>query len=654
MTKRRKRLIEVAFPLEEVSEHSRREKNVRQGHISTLHIWWARRPLAACRAFIYESLIDDPGDDTEREELLKEVADLASWDAVRHPERVVRAKEQGGSGLTGKELLDRARKRILDCNGGKPPRLLDPFAGGGAIPLEALRLGCEVEASDLNPVAVLILKATAEYPQKYNQPNSRPVPGYIHEAEKQRESGQQSFFDGDLVEAYRKSPLTTDVRYWGNWMLERAREELAEFYPPDPDGSVPVAYLWSRTVPCPNCKAEMPLLRQYWLAQRANKKVALSPVLDRRSNRVTFEIVQGDHVRGDPREATATLGDTICLLCRQVLKNVDVRRAAKAGQMRAEMTAVVLQAQGPGGKRYRPPNGRDRDVYEMARRRLNDLRRGVNSGISLVPDEPMPTRAETTGGVVSAFGLDEYGKLFNDRQLLAITTFARLVSNAHDEMQTLGLPQDLAGAVTTYLALAVDRLADYNSALSRWGNDDEGVTNTFGRQALPMVWDYGEANAIGRFGGSWESLLGGQLLAIPEGVSASPFSVSLADARTARSGGFSACITDPPYYDAINYAHLSDFFFVWLKRSLQAVHPDLLSLPLTPKARSDRDERAEQQFSARWRKPSSSRTSIICRGYGRRVSCDEGECVERSRSGRRICPHRSGRVGDTDRRAPRR
>ena len=153
-TARRKRLIEVAFPLEEVSAHSRREKNVRHGHISTLHIWWARRPLAACRAFIYASLVDDPENDAEREALLKEVADLASWDAVRHPERVVRAKADGGSGLTGTDLLERARRRILGCNDGKPPKLLDPFAGGGAIPLEGLRLGCEVEASDLNPVAV--------------------------------------------------------------------------------------------------------------------------------------------------------------------------------------------------------------------------------------------------------------------------------------------------------------------------------------------------------------------------------------------------------------------------------------------------------------------------------------------------------------------
>ena len=249
---RRKRLIEVAFPLEEVSAHSRREKNVRHGHISTLHIWWARRPLAACRAFIYASLVDDPGHDAQREELLKEVADLANWDAVRHPDRVVRQKADGGSGLTGTQLLERARRRILDDNDGRPPKLLDPFAGGGAIPLEGLRLGCEVEASDLNPVAVLILKGTLEYPQRYGQPDSRPVPAYIHQAA--AGNPQSGFTDGDPALAYRRNPLAADVRYWGRWMLERARKELAEFYPPDPDGSVPVAYLWSRTIPCPSCK----------------------------------------------------------------------------------------------------------------------------------------------------------------------------------------------------------------------------------------------------------------------------------------------------------------------------------------------------------------------------------------------------------------
>ena len=295
------------------------------GHISTLHIWWARRPLAACRAFLYASLVDDPATDAEREALLREVADLASWDAVRHPDKVVRAENEGGSGLTGTALLERARERILRDNDGAAPKLLDPFAGGGAIPLEGLRLGCEVEASDLNPVAVLILKGTLEYPQKYGQPDSRPV--RTTSARRDAADLQSGFGGGEGAEAYRRNPLAADVRYWGNWMLERARKELAAFYPPDPDGSVPVAYLWSRTIPCPSCHAEMPLIRQYWLARKPKKRVALEPMIDREGGRVDFRIVEGEGVTGKPEQATVARGDTKCLLCGQTVKAAQVRQA---------------------------------------------------------------------------------------------------------------------------------------------------------------------------------------------------------------------------------------------------------------------------------------------------------------------------------------
>ena len=469
-TTRRKRLIEVAFPLEEVSAHSRREKNVRHGHISTLHIWWARRPLAACRAFIYASLVDDPDSEAEREELLKEVADLASWDAVRHPDRVVRSKTEGGSGLTGTELLERARRRMLDCNDGKPPKLLDPFAGGGAIPLEGLRLGCEVEASDLNPVAVLILKGTVEYPQKYGQPNSRPVPDYIQKAASNTSQGR--FNDGDLVDAYRRNPLATDVRYWGNWMLEKAREELAEFYPPDPDGSVPVAYLWSRTIPCPSCRAEMPLIRQYWLARKDKKKVALEPVIDQENQRVDFKVVEGTNVTGNPAEATTSRGDTECLLCGQVVKAAQVRQASIAGKLSATLTAVALS-----------------------------------------------------------------------------------------------------------------RYADFACTLSKWKVDAEAVVGALAMQTLPMVWDYAEQAPLLGAGGSFSAMVdrvaSGMQTAVVSNYAAM---IEQRDARTERGEMFDCVLTDPPYYDSIDYAGLSDFFYVWLKRSLSfGSESQLFQLPLTPK-----------------------------------------------------------------------
>ena len=576
---RRKRLIEVAFPLEEVSAHSRREKNVRQGHISTLHIWWARRPLAACRAFIYASLVDDPPTDAEREELLKEIADLASWDAVRHPERVVRAKADGGSGLTGTQLLERARRRILDCNDGKPPKLLDPFAGGGAIPLEGLRLGCEVEASDLNPVAVLILKGTIEYPQKYGQPNSRPVPDYIVEA---ATGGVQArFADGDLTAAYRRNPLATDVRYWGHWMLEHAREELAEFYPPDPDGSVPIAYLWSRTIPCPSCRAEMPLIRQYWLARKDKKKVALKPVPNRANNRVDFRIVEGSNVTGDPAEATTSRGDTKCLLCGQVVKAAQVHESGREGKMGARPNAVVTTSKDSRGKAYREPTDHDASAYRAAEARLSQLIANGSDGLSLVPDEPVVYHPQYM--LVREYGLDEWGKLFNARQLLSLTTFARLVREAHTEMLREGLDPEYAQAVATYLGLAVDRQATRTSTGSFWDAGGGTVQQLLARQALPMVWDFAECAPLEDASGGFSTNIGTLVDAVAQQSFASYPGVVLArDARRPSVGTHDSTITDPPYYDSINYADLSDFFYVWLKRSVGFLHPDLLALPIDP------------------------------------------------------------------------
>ncbi len=579
---RRKRLIEVAFPLEEVSADARKDPYRGSPHPQTLHRWWARRPLAACRAFIYASLVDDPDSDTEREELLKEVADLASWDAVRHPDRIVRTEDEGGSGLTGTELLDRARRRILDDNGGKPPKLLDPFAGGGAIPLEGLRLGCEVEASDLNPVAVLILKGTIEYPQKYGQPYSRPVPDYILKAA--GNGSQSNYSDGDLAEDYRRNPLATDVRYWGHWMLDRAREELAQFYPPDPDGRVPVAYLWSRTIPCPNCDAEMPLIRQYWLARKPNKRVALKPVIDRKNKRVDFQVVRGPDVSGDPAEATTSRGDTRCLLCGQVVKAAQVHEAGRAGTMDAHLTTVVLGTSGKSGKRYRSAEQRDLVIFNHAETAAADLGDGFLNDLPAVPDEPLSYHPQYM--LVREYGLDQWGKLFNPRQLLALTTFARLSGEAYRSMLIENLDAEYAAAVTTYLGLATSRLSSEHSTLSRWNPSGEKVQGALGLQGFPMVWDFAEPNP-------WGKSVGDARTAILLASSSIKFSsrttmpivanVGARDARQSSGRYFNVIVTDPPYYDSINYADISDFFYVWLKRLIGFLHTELLALPLTPK-----------------------------------------------------------------------
>ena len=602
MTERRKRLIEVAFPLEEVSAHSRREKNIHHGHISTLHIWWARRPLAACRAFIYASLVNDPETDAEREALLDEIADLASWDAVRHPEKppakATPNARYGGTGLTGTELLERARERILRDNGDKPPKLLDPFAGGGAIPLEGLRLGCEVEASDLNPVAVLILKGTLEYPQQYAQQDSRPVPDYIRAAEV---TGPQSgLVEGDLSAEYRRNPLAADVRYWGNQVLECARKELAEFYPPESDGRVPVAYLWSRTIPCPSCSAEMPLNRQFWLARKPKKKVALEPIIDHEARRVDFRVVEGRDVMGSPEQATTSRGDARCLLCGQVVKSAEVRQAGIEGKLGATLTAVALADPKARGKSYRQAVDTDWQPYQAASNRIQALAANRTSPLSLVPDEPIDPK--TLGLRVDAFGIDQWSKLFNDRQLLTLATLLDLVRSAHSEMINLGMDSEYTQAVSTYLSLALSRYVDFACTLSKWKPDAEAVVGALAMQTLPMVWDYAEQAPLMGAGGSFLAMVDRVASGLDAAVvSKIPATVTWMDARIERGNMFDVVLTDPPYYNSIDYAGLSDFFYVWLKRaSLFGSQSELMQLPLAPKRqqaimaseKNDSDERA--------------------------------------------------------------
>ena len=306
----------------------------------------------------------------------------------------------------------------------------------------------------------------------------------------------------------------------------------------------------------------------------------MEPDIDRENNRVDFKVVEGSNVSGDPAEATTSRGDTKCLLCEQVVKADHVKEAGKKGNMSATMTAVVTTGSS-GGKSYRDDKVRDVAAFHAAADALSRITATHMHDLPLIPDEPL---AEDPRGIwCYLYGLDTFGKLFNARQLLALTTFARLVGEAHAEMLRHGLDEDYTRAVATYLGFALDRLADYNATVSRWGNDDEGITNTFARQGIPMVWDYGEANPIGNSGGSWASLISGQLRAIDTTVvSRGRGAVGQSEASRPREH-IQAILTDPPYYDAINYANISDFFYVWLKRSIGFLHPDLLALPLTPK-----------------------------------------------------------------------
>ncbi|MGB9792624.1 MAG: DUF1156 domain-containing protein, partial [Thermacetogeniaceae bacterium] len=331
--------IETTFPVKAVSEQSAREKNIRHGHISTLHIWWARRPLAASRATIYAALTPEPKEEIERIGRAEFIADLSKWENSLNP-----------------YYIERARREILAANGGTPPRVLDPFGGGGSIPLEALRLGCETYASDLNPVAVLIEKATLEFPQKYGRPVKRKERTPIGEVERE------------------VNPLLEDVKRWGEWVLEEARKEIGRFYPPDPDGSIPVGYIWARTVRCQNpaCGAEIPLMRQTWLAKKERKKVALRIVP--RGNAVEFEIAEGEEIDFDPGEGTVARAKAICPCCRSGMTDKEVRKQFQEGRAGQRMVAVVLHHPEREGKAYRLATEEDMEVFREAERYLEQKR----------------------------------------------------------------------------------------------------------------------------------------------------------------------------------------------------------------------------------------------------------------------------------------
>lgn len=545
-----KRLIEEAFPLEEVSEESKREKNIRQGHISTLHIWWARRPLSASRTTAFAALVREEGEEA-REELLELVKQLAPWEAV--------SGEAAGSDV----LLAKARELVRKNFDGRAPRVLDCFAGGGSIPLEALRLGCETYALEYNPVAVLILKCVLEYPQRYGK------------------------------------ALLSEVKKWGEWVLEEARKELARFYPVDEDGSVPVGYIWARTVPCqnPSCGAEIPLMRQTWLAKKDRKRVALRMVPNTKEKRVDFEIVgqNGERIDFDPEEGTVLRANVRCPVCGARMDDEATRRLFREGKAGQRMIAVVLHHPNRPGKTYRLATEQDLEAYYAAEQALEEKRQKLweEWGMDPVPDEPTPIGggpgAERAFSV-HKYGLTRWGDLFNSRQKLALITFAEKVRQAHAQMLSQGADPDFAKAVTTYLALILDKLLDWNSCLATWIYLTEAIGHTFTRQALPMVWDYFETNVISSGLSDWLYMLGrieevlAHLTSIPPVEDLPQVKQGSATELPYPDNFFDAVITDPPYYDNVPYADLSDFFYVWLKRVVGDLYSDLFATPLTPKS----------------------------------------------------------------------
>ncbi len=594
-----KRLIEVDLPIKRVSEHARREKSIRHGHISTLHIWWARRPLAACRAVICAALWPDPADPdcppafrqaaaqhmqafarqtiqserlrnltTEasigrwmtlsrpdvvldpdnpdhqnvlRFALLDFIADFANWDASTVPEFLATAN-----------ALTQAAHEALGGAPGIRPLVVDPFAGGGAIPLEALRVGADAFASDLNPVAVLLNKVVLEYIPKY---------------------GQQ---------------LADEVRKWGAWVKAEAEKELAQYYPKNPDGATPIAYLWARTITCegPGCGAEVPLMRSLWLAKKSNKSVALRLVPNREQKRVDFEIIENAKAK-DVGEGTVQRGSATCPVCGFTTPVASVRQQIKArhgGAADARLFAVVTTRSDQQGRFYRLPDERDLQAVREATVELERRKVEHSGGLSLVPDEPLPPQG-TLGFRVQLYGMEKWGDLFTLRQSLVLSTLARLVREVGDQL-VANSDRGLSDAVQVLLACAVDREAEHLSSLCRWNAAGSKMQATFGRQALPMLWDFCEANPLGGSVGSWDNVL--EVVLIPfETALALPQMGSVertsAVSHPLPDDSAQGLITDPPYYDAVPYADLSDFFYVWLKRMVPSSVRNIFSSPLTPK-----------------------------------------------------------------------
>lgn len=573
----RKKLIEVALPLEAINKESAREKSIRHGHPSTLHLWWARRPLAACRAVLFAQMVDDPSSlleefpteemqEVERQRLFRIIEELVKWEnttneAVLHTARIEIARSAARNhGISLPRNMTPAEVAITLKQ--YAPPVLDPFAGGGSIPLEAQRLGLEAHASDLNPVAVLINKALIEIPPRFV--------GRVPVNRESREKYLHKEWEGC-------EGLAEDIRYYGEWIRTEAWNRIGHLYPKVQlskefsRGEVPIiAWIWARTVRCPNpaCGAQMPLVRSFVLAMKKGKEAWIEPVVDRVAKTVRFEVRYGV---GAPESTVNRLGAK-CIVCGNSVSFDHVRAEGRAGRMHAQMMAIV--AEGKGSRIYVSPNDEQCAI-------ANDAR---PTG---VPETDLPEQA--LGFRVQLYGMTKHRALFSPRQLVALTTFTDLVVEVRGRvLQDTGGDVEYADAVTIYLALAASKAADNNCTLCSWmpGIKYEVVRNAFSRQALSMNWDYAESNPFAHSSGDYFEQVSRTVKVLEMAIQVNNLPIGFAsqcDSRFLTVNARAVVSTDPPYYDNIGYADLSDFFYVWLRRSLGSIYPSLFSTLLTPK-----------------------------------------------------------------------
>lgn len=572
----RRKLIEVSIPLEDINAEAAREKSIRHGHPATLHLWWARRPLAAARAVLFAQLVDDPSSDpdlteeqqkVERERLHGIIRRLVKWENVNN-----------------ETLLREAHEEILKSTGGNPPAILDPFAGGGTIPLEAQRLGLEAHASDLNPVAVLINKALIEIPPKFA--GMPPVfPGAA---------------DAKLGTWPGASGLAEDVRRYGAWMREQAKERIGHLYP---DATIvdektgkkttatTIAWIWARTVICPNpaCGIEMPLVRSWWLGKKKGREAYIVPtvvadVTEPSGRRIEYSVGH-DKTKAPTGADDGTVSGrsgAVCVACGSPAPPDHIKAEGRAGRLGTTLMAVVAE-------------GTRRRIYVNA----TDAHREA-----AVVDGPSDTPNQKLGHDPRAlwtppYGLTKFADLFTKRQTVALTTFSDLVNEARNkalkDAAAAGLPPGVplhdggrgakayADAVATYLGMGVSRITDLNNSLVTWSNSRDQARNLFSRQAIPMAWDFVEVSPFARAAGDLSIATETQAEAIENLPARSGADAAQADAASRDYSGV-VVSTDPPYYDNIGYSDLSDFFYVWLRRSLREIHPALFASILAPKA----------------------------------------------------------------------
>lgn len=695
-----KRLIEVAFPLKQTSIDSVHEKNVRHGHISTLHIWPARRPLAASRAALIATLLPDPGDKEKRDEILKRLGGTLSKTLKKKKMPSGRVEEieawetEGGVLRWGREVgadFEWFRDEIRRVYGGRQPKVLDPFSGGGAIPLEAMRLGCDVTAVDINPVAWMVLRCTLEYPQRHAA-FKRPLPAFVRtddtfmtaylkakdmtpaqikrhlrdakakQAVLPSTNAMESVERGENLSLLEHAAVEPDlmhaglawhVRAWGRWVLAKARKELAALYPtyaeycslkpyrrvaldvdeplkhvPLNDAGEPqvevlnsgfdtayldnpanprwvakptVAYLWARTVNCKACRAEVPLLKTRWLAKKDNKRVVLTmrPRADRSG--VEFGIDSDAKVQGgnaaqrreyDKKLSAGTMSRSgvTCPCCGTIMTMEDLRLAGRTDRLGSVITSVAVN--GLDGKEYRLPTAKEIEVAASASRHLDRVFTSIPFG---VPTEPL-AGSDAPGFRVPLYGLDRWNKLFTSRQLVSLGTFVSVVRQARSQLSQYGYNAGEIEAITAYLQCGFDRMLDFNSNILAWITSVEAIRNTFGRFALPMNWDFSEAAPINDVRGGWWMCLDAIAESIEtiaratNSIAPVPSVLNQSAIDCPEAGAFDVIVTDPPYYDAIPYSDLMDFFYVWDRRQLadlSGAYQTAFTAPLGPKWRND-------------------------------------------------------------------